>query len=271
MDSFGVDRASLMASLDIALQAAEQHNKSQTVGQVDLFGGTLNVGVSGQDNKYQTVPPWSEEQRLLGEKETLGLYLSGHPIARYESELIKFITARIVDLKPSKDKTVVVAGLVVTLKIMNTKSGNRIAFFSLDDRTARIEAAVFSEAFSKYRELINKDQLLVVEGEVNVDEFTGGHRINCRRILSIDQAREGYAKSLWLKMHKKQMDSSFLAEVKQTLLPFRGGSCPVYISYDNSDASTRIALGPEWSVRPIEKLLQDLSGLCGKDRVVISY
>ena len=128
-------------------------------------------------HKYITVKPWSEEERLLGEKETLGLYLTGHPITRYENELAKFITTRIVDLKPhqgqSKDQTFIVAGLVIAVKILNTKSGNRIAFLTLDDRTARVEVAVFADVFAKYRDLISKDQLLIVEGDLSIDDFTG--------------------------------------------------------------------------------------------------
>jgi DNA polymerase-3 subunit alpha len=131
----------------------------------------------------------------------------------------------------------------------------------LDDRTARIEMTVFSDVFNKYRDLLNKDQLLVVEGEVSVDDYTGGYKIMSRKIFSIDQAREIYAKCLWLKMHDQQMENNFLDELK-TISPFRGGKCPIYISYKGSDASTRIALGPEWNIKPRDNLLTELYSLC---------
>ena len=271
MDSFGVERASLMASLEMALQVAEQHAHSQNIGQEDLFGGALNPGSDNSHTKYVAAASWTEEERLLGEKETLGLYLSGHPITRYEEELAQFITARIIDLKPNKGQTVLVAGLVVAIKTIHTKSGNRIAFLTLDDRTARIEMAAFSEVYSKYRELIQKDQLLIVEGEVSIDDFTGGYRISSQRIFNIDQARELFAKSLWLKIHDQQINHQFLAELKQKLSPFSGGRCPVYVSYNSNQAGTKIALGSDWNVRPLEKLLHGLYQLCGKDNVLVGY
>lgn len=270
MDSLQIDRAVLMGSIDIALQAAEQHTLSQSLGQVDLFGGALNTNTDDNKNHYVTVKPWTIEERLQGEKETLGLYLSGHPISQYEKELAQFITARIVDLKPSKEKNIV-AGLVMSLKIMNTKSGNRIAFLTLDDRTARVEVAVFTETFNKYRELLNKDQILVIEGEVTVDEFTGGFRMMSRKIYNLDQARENYAKSLYLQLHQQKMDKAFNEKLQQALLPFRGGNCPVYIGYMNDGAETRIALGDEWKIRPLEKLLQNLQQLLGKGQVLLDY
>lgn len=270
MDDFKIDRASIMASLERAVQAAEQHAKRAAMGQVDLFGNVLNV-TEEQKHDYITAPVWSEEQRLLGEKETLGLYLSGHPITKYEKEIDQFVTARIIDLKPTGNNTVIIAGLVVALKTMQTKTGNRIAFLTLDDRTARIEIAVFSEAYTKYRDLLNKDQLLIVEGEVSIDEFSGGYRISSRRIFDIEQARSLYAKSLWLKLTEQQADPNFLSQLTQTLAPFKGGACPVFISYDRSDAAARIALGSEWKIKPQGKLIDSLAKLCGNEGVFVAY
>ncbi len=271
LDSFGVERANLMASLEMAMQAAEQHTRSEEAGQVDLFGNTLSVQSENSIANYVNAPPWSDEQRLTGEKETLGLYLSGHPIAKYEKELEQFITARIIDLKPERDRTVIVAGLVVGLKIMQTKSGNRMAFLTLDDRTARIEMAVFSETFTKYRDLIQKDQLIIVEGEVNIDDFTGGYKISSRSILNLDQARATYAKSLLIDVQSKKFDHNFAAELKQTLSPFRGGNCPVFINYQNQNAGVYLALGNEWQIKPMEKLLEHLYKLCGREQVEVGY
>lgn len=271
LDSFGVERSVLMASLDMAMQAAEQHTRSEEVGQVDLFGNALSAGSENATTNYVNAPPWTEEQRLMGEKETLGLYLTGHPIAKFEKELEQFVTARIVDLRPERDRTVIVAGLVVGLKIMQTKSGNRMAFLTLDDRTARIEMAVFAETFTKYRDLIQKDQLIIVEGEVSVDDFTGGYKITTRTILNLDQARAVYAKSLLIDVQGIKFDPDFANELKQILSPFRGGNCAVFINYKNQNAGAYLALGNEWQIKPMEKLLEQLYRFCGNGQVRVQY
>lgn len=270
MDGFGVNRASLMETLETALHAAEQYERNTSLGQNDLFGGTSNTGILNDQHQYVNVKPWSETERLLGEKETLGLYLSGHPITRYENELGQFITAKIVDLKPSKEPTLI-AGLIILMKTITTKSGNRIAFLTLDDRSARVEVAVFSEVYNQYRELLQKDQIVIVEGEVGVDDFTGNPRVLSRKIFSLDQARENFIKSLSLQMDSEKLTPQFINELKQKLMPFRNGKCPVYIHYNGSDASTQIALGAEWKIKPVDNLLQSLYTLCGKEQVIINF
>lgn len=270
MDSFGIDRAILMASLEMAMHAAEQQARTALLGQNDLFGGGLQTSPEHEHVEYVKAKPWSDEERLLGEKETLGLYLSGHPITPFEQELNEVITARIADLKPN-EQTVTIAGLVVALKVMFTKSGQRIAFMTLDDRTARIEVAVFSEAFGKYGTLLAKDQLLVIEGEVSIDDFTGGCRLSAQKILTIEQTRETFAKRIHLQLTQQQLAGNFVTQLAGILSPFRGGKCAIHVSYRNTTAEGRIALGKDWSVRPAEELIQKLNQLCGEDQIFIEY
>lgn len=272
MDSFNQDRAVLLASIEFALQAAEQHARQLEVGQVDMFGNAIHSVADSPKNNYLKATPLTMEERLNGEKETLGLYLSGHPISRYEKELAKIISSRIVDLKVTpKNVTAVIAGLVLTMKVMQTKSGNRMAIATLDDRSARIEVVIFSEAFNKYRELINKDQILVIEGEVQIDEFTENYRLTARKIFNIDQARENFAKSLWLKLNDKIIDQNLINELTQILKPFRGGNCPVFISYMKSGANANIALGDEWKIKPNENLLQKLAVIFNTEEILLDY
>ncbi|MEK7758840.1 MAG: OB-fold nucleic acid binding domain-containing protein, partial [Pseudomonadota bacterium] len=163
-----MSRSTLMASLSLALAAAEQVGRAQEARQDDMFGlgGGESAASAPPAAVFVQVPPWSEEQRLEGEKETLGLYLTGHPIARYEQELARFIDSSIAELKPTEDKNIVVAGLVVGMRAMQTRRGDRMAFVTLDDRTGRLELAVFSELYERHRDLLAKDTLLVVEGQV---------------------------------------------------------------------------------------------------------
>jgi len=274
LDGLGPNRATLMASLGAALQLAEQHGRDAATGQDDLFGNlALDAPLSHAlpAARFVEAPGWSERERLDGEKETLGLYLTGHPIEQYREELDNFVKLRIADLKPERDQAVIVAGLVVEIRTRNSRRGDRIAFVTLDDRSGRIELAVFSEAYNKYRNLIVKDRLLVVEGTVSVDEFSGGFKMSAEEIFDIDQARERYARRLEIGIDGARAGNGFSRSLAQVLEPFREGRCQVCLDYQGDAAQAKLLLGPEWRVRPSEVLLHRLNELAGPGKVRVVY
>lgn len=260
MDSFQQDRATLLASVDAALQGAAQCSHAKAVGQVDLFSSGILADASKTHVPYVQVAPCSEELRLAGEKAVLGWYISGHPIAKYISELTHFTTP-ISDLKPARNKIITVAGYVIAMRTVQTKSGGRIAFLTLDDRTARIDLAVFTELYDSCRKLLVKDQLLVVEGEVSVDDYTEQHKLAARQIYDLNQAREKYARHIRLALNHRQLSSDFLAALKNTITPFLGGACQMVIDYSQENATAHLQLGDEWRLKPSEDLLVALRQL----------
>lgn len=268
LDGLGTHRAALMASLSRALAAADQHTRNRDAGQVDLFGAAVTPT---EIHVYEDVAEWSEEQRLAGEKETLGLYLTGHPIARYADELKRITDATIAELKPTTDSTIVVAGLVVAQRTMQTRRGDRMAFVTLDDRTGRLELAVFSDLYSLSRELLAKDTLLVVEGQVSVDEYTGGFKMSAEKLYNIDQARAAFSKRLVIEMDAEQAGNGFVEALKEILSPAAQGTCPVYLHYHGHQAEAEIALGEEWKISPTNMLLERLSCLAGERNVHLVY
>ncbi|MFN3235280.1 MAG: DNA polymerase III subunit alpha, partial [Gammaproteobacteria bacterium] len=171
LDSFNAERSQLFESIDKAIQLAEQAKRDQANKQTSLFAHVDTT--SAKTHEYVPVPPWSEELRLSGEKEVLGMYVTGHPLDRYRKELDIITTSTIKALQPANNQLVVVAGLVIALRTMNTKRGDRMAFMTLDDNAGSIEIAVFADSFAEYRDLLIKDQLLIVEGEVSVDDYSG--------------------------------------------------------------------------------------------------
>ncbi|MFP4611091.1 MAG: DNA polymerase III subunit alpha [Thiohalophilus sp.] len=271
LDVFGENRATLMASLPAALKTAEQHSRDQAVGMQDLFGIGMAPEADSGPVAYHRQPEWSEDERLAAEKQTLGLYLTGHPIERYLPELAGFVSARIVDLKPTRDQTVVVAGLIVAMRTMNTRRGDRMAFITIDDRSGRIELAVFSEPFQQYRDLLAKDKLIVVEGEVSIDEYSGGYKMSARSIYDINQAREHFARKLLISVDHHKAGNGFVNELQHTLTPFREGFCPVIIDYQRDDARAQIALGETWRVHPTDELLHRLRDSLGDEHVKVIY
>ncbi|VAW98839.1 DNA polymerase III alpha subunit [hydrothermal vent metagenome] len=269
LDVFEQNRATLMASLPAAVQIAEQHSRNRDAGQSDMFGMVDKVETG--PGSYHEMPDWDDEQRLSCEKQTLGLYLTGHPIERYEPELRQFVSSRIVDLKPTQDQSVIVAGLIIGIRTMNTKRGDRIAFITLDDRSGRIEVALFSEAYQRYQDVLSKDKLVVIEGEVSVDDYSGGYRMSARTLYDIEQARSHFAKRLKVSVTEERAANGFIPALQHILQPFRQGACPVVIDYLSDNARVDLPLGQEWHVQPADELLHRLRELAGEQDVEIIY
>jgi len=273
LDVFGVGRATLMASLPEALKLAEQHLQNAEVGVEDMFGFEAPAGEEGPGatGVYHHQPDWEDEQRLAAEKQTLGLYLTGHPIDRFLPELERFTSSRIADLKPTRDQAVVVAGLVIAMRTMNTKRGDRMAFVTIDDRSGRIELAVFSDVYARHRDHLAKDKLIVVEGEVSVDEYSGGYKMSARAVYDMEQARERFAKRLVINVDAARAGNGFVGELEQTLSPFREGGCPVVLDYLGRGVRAQLNFGEEWRVRLTDELLHRLDELAGEGRIDVVY
>jgi DNA polymerase III subunit alpha len=265
LDAIGPHRASTFASLTKALRTAEQSLRNKTLGQHDLFGNIILPTAFD----YVPAPEWSEQERLLGEKETLGLYLSGHPIQRYSPELKHFVSDKIGELRPTGTKTAVIAGIVTHVKSIQTKRGDRMAVVTLEDMSGHIDMICFSENYQKFRELLVKDKLIIVTGEISTDEFNGGLRIMTREVLSIDEARERYAKYLRIQISAEQAnDIQTLAPI---LGPHRGGKCPIKIQYQHDKAVAQLKLGESWRVKPTDALLQALQDMFSEVNVEVVY
>jgi DNA polymerase-3 subunit alpha len=277
LDGFGVSRAALMLQLGAAMQRGDQGARAQEAGQVDLFGLALDERAATMSvTPAAAAPDWSEALRLAGERETLGLYLTGHPIARVEQHLPRFVSHRIGDLLGERPfaqasrgftagRSVTVAGLIDEIK----KRGARISL-SLDDRSGRIEVTLFDEVFQRHRDLIIKDALVLIEGLLRFDEFSDGWRLGARRITDLDQALESQARRIVLKWPPERAPAAF-EELAQILGRFRPGPCPVTIEYRAGAASGALTLGPEWSVRPARELLFALEELVGRQGIELRF
>ncbi|MBU2977876.1 DNA polymerase III subunit alpha [Alteromonas sp. C1M14] len=271
MDNLGPHRAALMASLPDAIAAAGQHAKAESFGQSDMFG-LLTTEPDDVKQAFADVPEWPEKVWLEGEKETLGLYLTGHPINQYAEEIRQYCDGRLVDLKPTaKDQMATAVGLVLGVRVMTNKKGRRWAIVTLDDKSARMDVRFFPEMYEKYESILESDRILLVKGQVSFDDFSGGNTISARDAMDIVQAREQNAKALALQLSTETWDDNTLSSLQAILEPYRGGSCPVQLHVVHPDAEAVLACGAQWYVTPEDQLLHDLKQCLGEQSVVMSY
>lgn len=283
-DEFDDNRAGHLAELSTVLRVAEQHGKMAQTGQNDLFGLMVNAEDSAEDNEAYTtvVEPWSEQDRLAAEKLTLGLFLTGHPIDQYESELKEFTHGKIASLVANVERAgpqrgmkgkmeARVAGLVVEIRTRQTKQGKMMGFATLDDRSGRLEIAAFNDIYEKYRDIFARDTLLVAEGPLAVDDYLGTLRLTVEKLYSMDQAREAFARGIQLTWRAEENDSAFPQSLGAVLKPFKGGGCPVLINYKSRYAKATVRLGDEWRVQATDELILRLKRLPGASEVEVKY
>ncbi|CAA0321935.1 DNA polymerase III alpha subunit [Alteromonas infernus] len=271
MDNLGPHRATLMATLPEALAAAGQHAKAESFGQSDMFG-LLTTEPEEVQQAFADVPEWPEKVWLEGEKDTLGLYLTGHPINQYADELRYYTDGRLVDLKPTnKDQLAGAVGLVLGVRVMTNKRGRRWAIVTLDDKSARMDVRFFPDMYEQFESLLETDRILLIKGQVSFDDFSGGNTITARDVMDIVQAREKNARALAINVDTQRLEPKIMSQMQSILQAFNGGSCPVQLAVTHPDVEVTLACGAKWYVTPEDQLLHDLKQCLGDKAVSILY
>jgi DNA polymerase-3 subunit alpha len=266
-DAIDSRRASLLASVGIALDGAEQ--ASRHAQQVSLFGEIATA------DSMQLIEArlWTDVERLQNEKAALGFYLSGHPFSAHRNEVRKFVRTSLDQLKPSADygaaQNVLIAGVVESLRKFQSA---RLFAVNLSDGTATQEITVYSEVFDKYRAMIAEDRLLIIEAKLRTvrrgdDPDAVFLRINAERIYDLAAARGRFARRVKIAMN----GHANAAKLKELLAPYCNGGCPVSIVYNNGDARCEVELGEKWRVDLRDDLIHSLHAWLRAENVTIIY
>ncbi len=260
-DSIDADRHKLLASVGIAMDFADQAERNAM--QSSLF----DIGNVAEDHapQYVTVKRWDEKEQLMQEKTALGFFFSGHPYNTCKKELSRFVRRPLNQLQPAKELTTL-AGVVVGVRTQMTRRG-KMLFVQLDDGTGMIEVTVFNELFEAERAKIVTDEVLVIEGKVRFDEFSGSNSVTADKLMTLGEARARFARYLLLKMN----GNSDARKLKSLLTPFAPGPAAVRIRYRNETAECEIVLGEAARVRLDDALLEALNGWLQPENVEVVY
>ena len=191
-DKLHADRASMVASVSLALDWADTQAAHADQGGLFDFGDSH--AASTREPALVAAVPWDIKQRLTQEKTALGFFLSGHLFEQSEAEVRQFCRTRITDLADSRELQLL-AGIVGELRIVNGQRG-RVMIFKLDDRSDVIEAVASEELFEANRELLREDELLIVQGRVKLDRFSGGLRLDVAQVWDLAGARARFGRYL---------------------------------------------------------------------------
>lgn len=269
LDSFSKNRALLMANLPNALSVAERHAKDIATGMGDLFGSGGAKPAVTDVIVDKSVEEWDDKDFEKGERDAFGFYLTRHPVSRFREELDRFTTASIAELNIRGEQNIVIAGLIDEMRTMNSRRGDRIAFITLDDSTGFLEVGVFAEAYRQFRDQLQKDSIVVVEGVISIDDYSGGYRMSADKIWGIEQARETFAKAIRLDVLNN--DQAFATKLAETLTPYRQGKCTILLNYQSEQGRVKIPLPEDWKVRPSQELISQLGKLTAPENVHVVY
>jgi DNA polymerase-3 subunit alpha len=268
-DTLHANRASLLASLVMALESAEQ--SSREASQTSLFD---SADPAEKINQLARTSPWSQKESLQNEKMSLGFYFSGHPFSSYRNSLSSLLKAPLIELEV-KPQTQWIAGLISSVRTLKTESG-RMAFVTLEDETASVDVRVPAKLFDVCRGMLKEDQLVFMQAKVSLrtrrgeGDFTEEEtqrRVHAEAIYDLSGAMGRFAKSMHLYCNG-QADAQKLVEI---LAPYRPGNCTVEVVFRNDRASCSVQLGKDWQVDVQDSLVQSLTDWLHEENVLIRY
>ncbi len=226
-DSTGARRSQMISVLDEALEVGQKTQRDRMNGQFTLFEA---MAMDGHDTIYPPFPDigeWNESELLNYEKESLGFFITGHPLARYESVLNKFANANTVKLQDfSEGRVVRIGGIVRDFKLYHDRKGEVMAFVTLEDLNGFAEVTLFASLYSKVTGLIDKDSVIMVEGRIARDEKSS--KVLADMVAPIDNAEETWTASVHFNLDMTSLNKESLQELCAILKQHKG-SCSAFL------------------------------------------
>jgi DNA polymerase-3 subunit alpha len=262
-DSLDGRRASMFAAIERGMESGQKLQRDREKGQSSLLGMMLGGGEApGGAERIREAPEWGEGERLAYEKESLGFFITGHPLERYRAELEQWATATTGRLAELGEREVSVGGIVTALRLIKTRKGDRMATFVLEDLEGGVEVLVFPETFKKVASRLAEDQVVLVKGKSEVQE-EGKPRLLASELAPLDQAKLAEARYVTIRVPLAAWDKGKGERLRDILSAHRG-ECPVTLELLRPGAyAVAVAPSAYYRVRPDPALREAVEGLLG--------
>jgi DNA polymerase-3 subunit alpha len=266
-DFTGIERAKLFACVDEVIRFC---GASQDPNQLNMF--TCLDGDTSATNGLLELPDleeWDEQEKLRKEKESLGFYITGHPLDRFKTEVEYFATCTIQDLMNLSDRaTVRVAGVVENLRIKRTKRGEKMAVLSLEDQTGSVEVILFPDVFNNYSTFLKSDEPLLITGTAEIDDSTA--KIISQEINSLENVRQSAIRIIEVTLPQEIISRDNLEEIKDIIFRYPGESSVVFRVNTGQDEQYLVAAHHRYRVSPCDEMIKELEVIIGQ-KVLCSY
>jgi DNA polymerase III subunit alpha len=269
-DSLDRRRAALFAAIDWAMEAGQKLQQDREKGQSSLLGLFLEGAQSSPSpERVPDVPDWGEGERLAAEKESLGFFITGHPLERFQAELEQWATATTSRLAQMAAREVTVGGIISALRLIKTRKGDRMATFVLEDLEGGAEALVFPETYKQLAGRLAEDQVVLVKGKAEaLDE--GKVRLLVSEVLPLEQAKLAAARSVTIRVPLAEWDRA-RGERLRDILGSHQGDCPVRLElYRSGVYAVSVQPSASYRVRPGSVLREEVEALLGPGSLVLA-
>jgi DNA polymerase-3 subunit alpha len=263
LDSVGATRLGMLAVLDQALAYGSKQAQDRLAGQASIFDGSFDDVETAREAHHPALPTqeFDERELLRLEKETLGLYVSEHPLERVRGELRRKTDCSLAEVERRRDgEIVVVAGIVSALKQVTTKRGDPMVFATLDDLTGSAEVVVFNSTYAAARDHLEPDRVLVVKGRVDHKQ-AGETKVIAMEVTPFEATP--VRREIRLRIDARRAPAGLIRELALLVRDFPG-EAPVYVALETSLGERTLALGPEYRVKPDSDFLAEARALLGE-------
>ncbi len=268
MDGFGLHRSQLTAILDGCLEAGSVSHKERQSGQLSFFGEfDSHAKVHTRRHEVPKILEWPESQLLAYEKEMLGFYITGHPLAKYEKLLRAYATCSIKDLgKRRAEEEVALGGIISKVKFTITKAKNeKMAIINLEDLTGKAEVLVFPKTFATTEKFIRKDAIICVKGKVNLREERP--KLIANDVMPFEELQKKYIQAIIINLSTTGIDEKALTVLK-SILESHPGTAPVYLNFKMADGKrVEVSVEERLKVEPSDSLTTEIEKLLGEGAV----
>ncbi|MBN2078516.1 MAG: DNA polymerase III subunit alpha, partial [Spirochaetes bacterium] len=264
------NRAQLFGSIDLLLEAGRRLQEDRASGQGNLFGG----GSPGEETATMIdlldIPPWYDNERLAREKEVLGLYVSGHPLARFEKEIRSLSSVSLADLSTDHGgRSVSIVGMISNLQIRRAqKTGKRFALADLEDMEGTLGAVFFEKVLNAHEALITGGAPVMVTGVIEAESDTA-MKLIVTAVRSLKDVRREAISALHIKINTIGVDDLVLRSLESVFTRHRG-DCPVYFHINAKDGEQVIQAHSNFNIKPSDGLMKDLAKIVGQESLGFS-
>ena len=257
-DFTGARRAQMMDGIDMMMDQATKHQEQESVGQFSIFDSMTDQ----KEPELPNVPEWKESQLLAHEKESMGFYISGHPLAAFQNDIKRYATATTETLESIPDgKEITICGIIAGLKQKVTKKGDKMAILNLEDLSGTVETVVFPDLYKTAHHLLLTDTPLIIAGQL--DKSEQGNKIKAMRIHLLADIKKKGTTRMDIKLSATGLTQDDLLKVKDILLRYQG-SIPVYLRLQNpTRKDSLISVGRDIRVNPSEQLINEIESVLG--------
>jgi DNA polymerase-3 subunit alpha len=227
-----------------------------------LFDDGVECSLSVTVPALPKIAEWEEKERLVREKESLGFYISGHPLTRHEKTMSKFSTAHTAVLKEVGDgRSVRIGGMVAGAKVIRTKRDELMAFIQLEDLHGSIEVVVFPSVYNTCRELLGDDQPVMIQGKVQQDDK--GSKVLADTVIPMKKAEQLWTAKVRFNIDATRSDKAVLSDLRDILQRYPGDCHGVFCIKMPQQVEAHVAMADSWRLQPGEALMREVNGLLG--------